>query len=133
MSGARWLLPVICAAIVGEVLVVCAAAAEVSGDALELRLPCALNAVDVTTVPTTPPRLSPWVYDLDCGQGTPDRLNPALTIGREIDPAPIRATTTFDTASAGAGEILTLYQLDCSCSDDILIVKSRTVGELVLY
>ena len=96
-------------------------------------LPCPLNAVDLTTMPTTPTRMSPWVYDLDCGQGTPDRLNPALPIGREVAAAPTRATTTFDTASPGTASTLTLYQLDCRCADDILIVKSNTADALVLY
>ena len=84
-------------------------------------------------MPVTPPRVSPWVYDLDCGAGTPDRLDPALPIGREVDPAPIRASTTFDTASPGTANTLSLYQLDCGCAVDILIVKSATADELILY
>ena len=96
-------------------------------------LPCALNAVDLTTAPVTPPRVSPWVYDLDCGSGAPDRLNPTLATGREVSTAPELGVTTFDTGSAGTANSLTLYQLDCACASDIKVVKSSTADELVLH
>jgi len=94
-------------------------------------LPCALNAVDLETAPVTPPRVTPWVYDLDCGSGTPDRLNPAR--GRVASAAPVPGVTAFDTASPGSPGTLTLVQLACGCAADIRLVKSRIADELVLY
>ena len=96
-------------------------------------LPCALNAVDLTTAPVTPPRVSPWVYDVDCGLGTPDRLNPGLAIGREVAAVPVLGRTAFDAAGPGTANTLTLYQLGCGCVDTIRIVKSTTADELVVH
>ena len=45
---------------------------------------------------------------------------------------PQPGVTTFDTAT-GTANTLTLYQLDCGCADNILIVKDRAANELVLH